>query len=378
MADAGFFKGTSADQDRRFADKEQKLLKSTKFPSNFSEKVDMRKVNLTVIQPWITKKIVELCGFEDDILIGYAIELLEESATPDPRKMQLSLQAFLAMDAPKFMSALWSLLLEAQNEVTGVPRTFVEQKKEEMRRARENDGRVTGGADVAEAGTMVVDAPEEGMGMTMGVVAEGIAVGEDEAEVPLVALARERPQAATPTALHPDVAALPPATTTSIAHALHLLAAVEPQHPTQRVLPARALHHLIAVDPARALVRLPLREGTPAGAAADETVAVHLPDAAACRAAAADLSLLRVAATAMLPSALVRGSLFLVAVARHQTVIKGQAEASRRASRWNEGEPPVSEEPSPTPPTSADLARRESELKEKALRNKVIRTRKTS
>jgi hypothetical protein len=36
---AGFFKGTSADQDRRFSDKEVKLLKSMKFPAEFDKKV---------------------------------------------------------------------------------------------------------------------------------------------------------------------------------------------------------------------------------------------------------------------------------------------------------------------------------------------------
>lgn len=41
----------------------------------------MRKVNLNVIKPWIAKKIVELVGFEDDILIGYALELLDEPVT---------------------------------------------------------------------------------------------------------------------------------------------------------------------------------------------------------------------------------------------------------------------------------------------------------
>jgi hypothetical protein len=35
----GFFKGTSADQDRRFSDKELKLLKSIKFPPEFDKKV---------------------------------------------------------------------------------------------------------------------------------------------------------------------------------------------------------------------------------------------------------------------------------------------------------------------------------------------------
>jgi hypothetical protein len=45
----------------------------------------MRKVNLNVIKPWIAKKIVELVGFEDDILIGYALELLDEPVIASPR-----------------------------------------------------------------------------------------------------------------------------------------------------------------------------------------------------------------------------------------------------------------------------------------------------
>jgi len=55
--------------------------------------------------------------------------------------MQINLTGFLIKDTPVFMEALWKLLLEAQEDVTGVPRTFVEQKKEEMRKAREGDTR---------------------------------------------------------------------------------------------------------------------------------------------------------------------------------------------------------------------------------------------
>ena len=55
--------------------------------------------------------------------------------------MQINLTGFLTKDTPEFMNALWKLLLEAQSDVTGVPRTFVEQKKEEMRKARANDTR---------------------------------------------------------------------------------------------------------------------------------------------------------------------------------------------------------------------------------------------
>ncbi|KAH8105778.1 PWI domain-containing protein [Phellopilus nigrolimitatus] len=155
----GFFKGTSTDQDRRFSDKESKLLKTLKFPPEFSEKViyapqhrflesliltvDMRKVNLQVMRPWIASKVTELVGFEDEVVVEYAMGLLEDRSqpTPDPRKMQINLTGFLTAKTSEFMTSLWKLLLEAQASTGGIPRTFVEEKKEEMRRAREKDTR---------------------------------------------------------------------------------------------------------------------------------------------------------------------------------------------------------------------------------------------
>ena len=38
----------------------------------------MKKVKLDVIKPWISQKITELLGFEDEILIGFVYGLLEE------------------------------------------------------------------------------------------------------------------------------------------------------------------------------------------------------------------------------------------------------------------------------------------------------------
>ncbi|KAH7886894.1 hypothetical protein F5I97DRAFT_1927183 [Phlebopus sp. FC_14] len=156
MADAGFFKGTSTDQDRRFSDKELKLLKTMKFPPEFDKKVDMKKVNLTVIKPWIAKKVTELVGFEDEVVVEYAMGLLEDPnhTTPDPKKMQINLTGFLTSSTSAFMISLWSLLLEAQESPAGVPKSFVEEKKEEMRKAREertNEGIVQSAAEEAEA-----------------------------------------------------------------------------------------------------------------------------------------------------------------------------------------------------------------------------------
>lgn len=48
----------------------------------------MRKVELSVIKPWIAKKIVELLGFEDDVLIEYVSGILEDEEN------QVSLRPF--------------------------------------------------------------------------------------------------------------------------------------------------------------------------------------------------------------------------------------------------------------------------------------------
>lgn len=55
--------------------------------------------------------------------------------------MQINLTGFLTDSTPAFMVALWNLLIEAQDSTAGIPRSFVEEKKEEMRRAKEGDTR---------------------------------------------------------------------------------------------------------------------------------------------------------------------------------------------------------------------------------------------
>jgi hypothetical protein len=55
--------------------------------------------------------------------------------------MQINLTGFLTDSTPAFMVALWNLLIEAQASPAGIPRSFVEEKKEEMRRAKEGDTR---------------------------------------------------------------------------------------------------------------------------------------------------------------------------------------------------------------------------------------------
>ncbi|EGG01248.1 uncharacterized protein MELLADRAFT_79059 [Melampsora larici-populina 98AG31] len=141
MGDAGFFKGTSSEQDTRFKDKEKSLLKSINFPKELDKKVDMRKVEMTVMRPWIAQKVMDLLGFEDEVVVEYVNGLLEDPANPivDPKKMQINLTGFLESKTGPFMSELWVLLLSAQDSPLKVPAIFIEQKKAELRQREQAD-----------------------------------------------------------------------------------------------------------------------------------------------------------------------------------------------------------------------------------------------
>ncbi|KAI9138250.1 PWI domain-containing protein [Paraphysoderma sedebokerense] len=130
-----FFKGSSSSQDARYGDKHKKLRKSMNFPPEFNKKVNMKKVQIEVMRGWITKKIVELLGFEDEVLIEMILQYLNEQH-PDPKDMQINLTGFLENNTASFVKELWNLLLSAQETVGGIPKEFLEKKKEELLKKR--------------------------------------------------------------------------------------------------------------------------------------------------------------------------------------------------------------------------------------------------
>ncbi|WFD26219.1 hypothetical protein MNAN1_001196 [Malassezia nana] len=137
-------RGVSIEQDPHFKDKEKVLLESSKFPSVFSERVDMSKVSVPVMRPWIATRVEQMLGFEDEVLVEFVVGLLEAEQFPDPRKIQISLTGFLEKRALPFTHELWRHLLSAQVSVGGVPRAFVEQKKREMQEQREEHASMMG------------------------------------------------------------------------------------------------------------------------------------------------------------------------------------------------------------------------------------------
>lgn len=130
----GQFRGTSAEQDSRFSNKEERQLKSLnkEFPLEVRKKVDLSKVQWESIKPWIAKRTTELLGgLEDDILINFIIDMVENKKTLDPRRIHISLTGFLEQNTGVFVKELWTLLIDASSTETGVPRAFVQEVKHE-------------------------------------------------------------------------------------------------------------------------------------------------------------------------------------------------------------------------------------------------------
>lgn len=126
------FRGTAVDQDVRFGDKQDKLIRSMKFPTEFNTKVDMTKVNLDIIRPWIVERCYGMLGIEDEVVPEFVFSLLEAEQFPNPKSMQVNLTGFLEKNTPKFMYELWCLLISAQEGIGGIPKKFLEEKRREL------------------------------------------------------------------------------------------------------------------------------------------------------------------------------------------------------------------------------------------------------
>jgi serine/arginine repetitive matrix protein 1 len=135
----GFFRGTSADQDTRFSNKMKKLLKSQKFAPELDVLVDMTKVKVDVIRPWIATRVTELLGFEDEVLINFIYGMLDGKEV-DGKHVQIQLTGFMEKNTGRFMKELWILLTSAQKNLSGIPQEFLDVKAEEQRlKKAEND-----------------------------------------------------------------------------------------------------------------------------------------------------------------------------------------------------------------------------------------------
>ena len=131
-------------------------MQSMRYPANFSQRVDLSRVNESYVRSWIMNEITRIQGQEDDILAGYVAELLyagpekdgEVKSPVDPRRLQLGVMAFLYDDAAQFVAALWTMLLAAQESPTGIPAEVkVEAASAPVAPPKPSDSEVKGGQE---------------------------------------------------------------------------------------------------------------------------------------------------------------------------------------------------------------------------------------
>ena len=60
----------------------------------------------------------------------------------DPKRMQINITGFMEKHTSKFMQELWSLLLSAQKNVSGIPQLFLDEKAAEARARMEEAERI--------------------------------------------------------------------------------------------------------------------------------------------------------------------------------------------------------------------------------------------
>ncbi|KAF4538347.1 Pwi domain mRNA processing protein [Lasiodiplodia theobromae] len=140
---------------------DMKLLKSTKFPPEFEEKVDTTKVQMDIMKKWIATKVQQILETDDDMVVDFIYNLLDGERYPDPKKLQIALGGFLHDDAPRFVREFWNLCLSAQSnkDTLGVPRELLEMKKDEMKQDKKAQEKAAEEARTdLVAGVAVVDA----------------------------------------------------------------------------------------------------------------------------------------------------------------------------------------------------------------------------
>jgi len=110
------------------------------YAEGLEKKVDLRRINLDALKPWIADRIARLVTEEDactvppDVAIDFCYKQLSlKNILLNGHEMQQNISTLIQVKpAQLYMSELWPLLLSAQNSPMGIPVAMVEAKKREI------------------------------------------------------------------------------------------------------------------------------------------------------------------------------------------------------------------------------------------------------
>eukprot|EP01083_Nonionella_stella_P272896 925676_1 len=114
-------RGSASIDTGRFSNKDKEFEKRLNFPSILKQKVNMKKVVFSAIEPWIKHEIDSLLGFEDDVVCNLLINLLKSEQHADGQAITVKMMGFLEKDTMAFMTSLWQHLVDASNHKLGIP-----------------------------------------------------------------------------------------------------------------------------------------------------------------------------------------------------------------------------------------------------------------
>ena len=114
--------------------------RSPRLPSTFEldRRVDLRLVKFDVMKPWITNRVTELLGVEDEVLVAMIFNFLEmDQVHSSGAGIHSQLLTFLDVNTDAFMVELWELLVSATQNASGIPQKFIDEKAAELKRQKE-------------------------------------------------------------------------------------------------------------------------------------------------------------------------------------------------------------------------------------------------
>ncbi|GAB66223.1 splicing factor, partial [Plasmodium cynomolgi strain B] len=145
----GFYKGTNTEQTPYFGDKEKKLIEKMTWPEIYNQKIDLTKINLDVVGKWIHKRLIEILGFEDDILYEYCVSQLrldqegiddESENFLNSKRLKINLTGFIGNKKSEvFLQELLELLISNEQNEMQIVESEMEAKRIEIEQVRKEN-----------------------------------------------------------------------------------------------------------------------------------------------------------------------------------------------------------------------------------------------
>ena len=128
MFSRNLFSGASSKKDHRFDSKNQ--VKGIHFSKEVTPKLQIDNINSAAFSQWIESEISKLTNedFVSELVMGFLNE-----QTIEAQEIGQQLKSMIGEEkAISFVEKLWPLLIDAQNNETGVPSVIIEEAQKKL------------------------------------------------------------------------------------------------------------------------------------------------------------------------------------------------------------------------------------------------------